>query len=46
MKEIIGKPRNINNSLRRQFIINDIAGHFNRYFVNVGPNLTAQIPQT
>ena len=53
MKEIIGKSRNINDSLPRQLIINDIeipsppkvAEHFNKYF-NVGPTLAAKIPQT
>ena len=54
IKEIIGKRKNINNGLPRRLIINEteissekeIAEHFNKYFVSVGPNLAAKIPHT
>ena len=52
IKEIIGKSKIQSKSLPRRRIINskdiydecDIANSFNKYFVDVGPNLTKNIP--
>ena len=54
IKEIIGKTKLISNNLPRRLIVNeteisdqkDIAKHFNEYFINVGPNLASNIPDT
>ena len=54
MKEVIGKGELVNNSLPKQLILNNrnifyqktIANSFNQYFVNVGPKLACEIPQS
>ena len=54
MKEVIGKDKLVNNSLPKHFIPNNrnifdqktIANSFNEYFVNVGPKLACEIPQS
>ena len=53
MKKIIGKSKNINDTLPKQIIvdqieINDaqsIADKFNEYYVNVGSSLASKIPE-
>ena len=54
MKEVIGKGELVNNSLPKYLIHNNrnifdqktIANSFNEYFVNVGPKLACEIPQS
>ena len=54
MKEVIGKGRLVNNSLPKHLVLNNsnildqktIANSFNEYFVNVGPKLACEIPQS
>ena len=54
MKEVIGKGKLVNNSLPKHLILNNrnifdqktIANSFNEYFVNVGPKLACEIPQS
>ena len=54
IKEVIGNLKPVAHTLPKRIVINNvvindkktIAEHFNRYFVNVGPNLAASIPQT
>ena len=54
MKEVIGKGKLVNNSLPKNLILNNrnifdqktIASSFNEYFVNVGPKLACEIPQS
>ena len=54
MKEVIGKGKLDNNSLPKHLILNNrnifdqktIANSFNEYFVNVGPKLACEIPQS
>ena len=54
MKEVIGKGKLVNNSLPKHLILNNrnifdqktIANSFNEYFVNVGPKLAFEIPQS
>ena len=51
---MIGKGKLVNNSLPKHLILNDrnifdektIANSFNEYFVNVGPKLASEIPQS
>ena len=51
---MIGKGKLVNNSLPKQLILNNrnifyqktIANSFNEYFVNVGPKLACEIPQS
>ena len=53
-KEVIGKGKLVNNSLPKQLILNNrnifyqktIANSFSEYFVNVGPKLACEIPQS
>ena len=54
MKEVIGKGELVNNSLPKHLILNNrnifdqntIVNSFNEYFVNVGPKLACEIPQS
>ena len=54
MKKVIGKGKLVNNSLPKHLILNNrnifdqktIAKSFNEYFVNVGPKLACEIPQS
>ena len=55
MKEVIGKGKLVNNSLPKYLILLNnrsifdqkiIANSFNEYFVNVGPKLACEIPQS
>ena len=54
MKEVIGKGKLVKNSLPKYIILNNrnifdeetIATSFNEYFVNVGPKLACEIPQS
>ena len=54
MKEVIGKGKLVNNSLPKHLILNNrnifdqktIANSFNEYFVNVGPKLACETPQS
>ena len=53
MKEVIGKGELVNNSLPKLILNNrnifdqkTIANSFNEYFVNVGPKLACEIPQS
>ena len=54
MKEVIGKGKLVNNSLPKHLILNNrnifdrktIANSFNKYFVNIGPKLACEIPQS
>ena len=51
---MIGKGKLVNNSLPKHLILNNrnifdqktIANSFNEYFVNVGPKLACEIPQS
>ena len=53
-KEVIGKGKLVSNSLPKHLILNNrsifdqktIANSFNEYFVNVGPKLACEIPQS
>ena len=54
MKEVIDKGKLVNNSLPKHPILNNrnildqktIANSFNEYFVDVGPKLAREIPQS
>ena len=54
MKEVIDSGKLVNNSLPKYIILNNrnifdeetIATSFNEYFVNVGPKLACEIPQS
>ena len=54
MKEVIGKDKHVNNSPPKHLILNNrnifdqktIANSFNECFVNVGPKLAYEIPQS
>ena len=54
MKEVISKSKLVNKSLPKHLILNNrnifdqktSANSFNEYFVNVGPKLTCEIPQS
>ena len=54
MKEVIGKGKLVENSLPKHLILNNrdifdqktMANSFNEYFVNVGPKLACEIPQS
>ena len=52
MKELLGKTKTTTNNLPKKIIVNNneikdkkaIAEYFNKFFVNVGPNLASSIP--
>ena len=54
MKEVIGKDKLVSNSPPKHLILNNrnifdqktIVNSFNEYFVNVGPKLACEIPQS
>ena len=54
MKEVIGKGKLVNNSLTKHLILNNrnifdqkiIANSFNEYFIDDGPKLASEIPQS
>ena len=54
MKGVISKDKLFDNSLQKDFILNNtnifdqknVTNSFNKYFVNLGPKLTCQIPQS
>ena len=54
MKEVIGNGNVVNNSLPKHFTLNNrnifdqktIANSFSEYFVNVGPKLACEMPQS
>ena len=54
IKEVIGNTKSSSNILPNRLIVNNvevsdrkqIAEHFNKYFVNVGPNLATSIPRS
>ena len=54
IKEVIGNTKTKSYTLPKKLIVNDveildkksIADHFNKYFINVGPNLATKIPSS
>ena len=54
MKEVTGKDKLVNNSLPKHLILNNrnifdqktTANSFKEYFVNIGPKLACEIPQS
>ena len=54
MKEVVGKTKSFDDSFPRKIVTNDkeifhkenIANEFNNYFINVGSNLAAKIPNS
>ena len=52
MKEVIGKPKHVHSTLPRKTVVNKnvifeekhIANAFNKFFINIGPKSTDDIP--